>query len=495
MKNDDLNKYKMRLNRTNQDMPVATERIIQFGEGNFLRAFVDWMVHEMNQKAQFNSNVVVVQPIENGTVNILNEQDGLYTLVLKGLKNGEAVKESQLICSISRGINPYKLYDDYLKLAENPEMRFIVSNTTEAGIAYNESDTLDMKPAVSFPAKLTALLYHRYKTFNGDTSKGFIILPCELIDRNGDKLKKCVKNYCQLWNLGNEFTKWIDNANVFTNTLVDRIVPGYNPETANEVTQAAGYEDKLVVEGEHFHLWVIEGPQWIKNELPFEKAGLNVLVVDDVTPYRTRKVRLLNGPHTVMAPVAYLSGIEYVGQAVDHPVIGKFINQTIYKEIIPALNMPESELKSFAAEVVDRFRNPFVNHALLSISLNSMSKYKARVLDTVKEYQAKKDELPENLVIALAALMVFYKGSVDGKKINLKDEDYVLSFFNTHWTEVDHHILDIDVFVEMFLSNIIIWGEDLTKIEGLTEKTTGYVYRILNEGMMEVVKSGITVMQ
>ncbi|MBN2166138.1 MAG: tagaturonate reductase [Marinilabiliaceae bacterium] len=483
----------MKLNRNNRNIERVPERIIQFGEGNFLRAFVDWMVQEMNDKTDFNSSVVVVQPIDKGMVDMLNDQDGLYTLVSKGLKNGEAVKESQLIKSISRGINPYTQYEDYLKLAENPQMRFIVSNTTEAGIAYNENDTLNMTPASSFPAKLTALLFHRFKTFNGDLNKGFVILPCELIERNGDKLKKCVNQYCNLWNLGDDFRTWLNNANIWTNTLVDRIVPGYNPETAMDVCQTEGYDDKLVVEGEQFHLWVIEGPQSLKNEIPAEKAGLNVLFVDDVTPYRTRKVRILNGPHTVMTPIAYLSGIEYVGDAMDHPIIGQFINQSIYNEIIPALSMPENELTNFAKEIVDRFRNPFVKHALLSISLNSISKFKARVLDTIKEYLAKKGDLPTNLVTSLAATMVFYKGEYNGHKIAIKDDDYIISFFNTCWNKYYKKEISINQFVSIFLSDTMMWGDDLTKIDGLTDKTTLALERILNEGMLEVVKSNISI--
>lgn len=483
----------MKLNRTNKAVAKAPERIIQFGEGNFLRAFVDWMVDEMNQKADFNSSVVVVQPINKGMVDMLNEQDGLYTLVSKGIKNGEAIKEFQLIGSVSRGLNPYTQYDEYLQLAENPDMRFIVSNTTEAGISFDSRDKLNDRPAGSFPAKLTALLYHRFNTFNGDASKGFIVLPCELIDRNGDKLKDCVKQYCDLWNLEREFVNWLETANVFTNTLVDRIVPGYNKESSKEVSLKEGYEDNLVVDGEHFHLWVIEGPQWIKNEFPSEAAGLNVLFVDDATPYRTRKVRLLNGPHTVMAPVAYLSGIEYVGDALSDDTMGQFIQQAIQNEIIPALDMPKDELEKFAGEVMDRFRNPFVKHALLDISLNSVSKFKARVLDTIKEYMAKNNELPNSLVVSLAALMVFYKGEYNGKNITLKDTDYVLSFFNTNWKKFENKEMNLDAFVQVFLSNQMIWEEDLTLLDGLSEKTSFYLDKIMSEGMNEVVKSIISI--
>jgi tagaturonate reductase len=478
-----------RLNRDSEQAPGAPEKIIQFGEGNFLRAFVDWMVQEMNKKAGFNASVAVVQPIEQGRVDVLNEQDGLCTLVLKGLKNGEAVKEAELITSISRGINPYSDYSSFLALAENPEMKFIVSNTTEAGIAFNKDDTLEMQPPASFPAKLTSLLYHRFTVMDGDPDKGFIILPCELINRNGDKLEQCVHEYCKLWSLGNDFRKWLDAAVTFTNTLVDRIVPGYNPDSAAEVQKANGYDDQLVVDAEQFHLWVIEGPEWLKNEIPAEQAGLNILFTDDVTPYRTRKVRLLNGPHTVMVPIAWLCGIEYVGDAVDHEVIGTFIVKTINNEIIPALDMNKSELQEFAANVLDRFRNPFVEHALLSISLNSVSKYKARVLDTVKEYLARYKKLPENLIAALAALILFYRGERNGEKYPLKDDDYILQFFADNWKNVKDNSLKVSDLIGNFLSDKIIWAEDLTEIEGLKEKTVYYAERMLNEGMTAVIRS------
>ena len=299
----------------------------------------------MNKEADFNGSVVVVQPIEFGLVDKLNEQDGLYTLYLQGMNEGKAIEEHSVINSISRGINPYTQHEEYLKIAENPELRFVFSNTTEAGIAYDENDKLEDKPQKSFPGKLTALLYHRFKTFNGEKDKGLIIIPCELIDRNGEKLKEIILKFAELWNLEEGFANWINEANTFCSTLVDRIVPGYPRDTIKEITEELGYEDNLVNVGEHFHLFVIEGPQWIENEFPVKKAGLNVKFVEDMTPYRTRKVRILNGSHTALVPVAYLYGLDTVAESVDHEVIGKFIKDTIYDEIIPTLDLPEEELK------------------------------------------------------------------------------------------------------------------------------------------------------
>lgn len=465
------------------------ERIIQFGEGNFLRAFIDWMVHEMNDKADFRTSAVLVQPIEKGMIDTLNEQDGLYTLVLKGLRNGTSVKETHLIQSVSRGVNPYADFEGYLKLAENPDMRFIISNTTEAGIAFSAEDKPDLKPPRTFPGKLTVLLYHRFKTFGNDASKGFILLPCELIDRNGDNLKKCVLQYCDLWGLGDEFKSWLTSANVFCNTLVDRIVPGYSAETAKEIATMTNYEDKLVVEGEPFHLWVIEGPEWIKNEIPAQKSGLNVLFVNDMTPYRTRKVRILNGAHTVLTPVAYLSGIETVREGVEHPQVGNFLKQTLAEEIIPTLDLPTDELVAFATSVDERFRNPFIRHLLMSIALNSVSKFKARVLPSLVEYYKRKGALPSRICFSLAALIAFYRGKNGDQVISLKDEDYVLALFKELWDSYNGTRSSEEHMVSVFLKDKTLWDEDLTAIPGLTSLVSTYLHDILKLGMPQALEN------
>ncbi|MDR3296716.1 MAG: tagaturonate reductase, partial [Prevotellaceae bacterium] len=325
--------------------PAATlqpERIIQFGEGNFLRAFVDWIVWNMNRKAAFNSSVVVVQPIEQGMVDALNAQDGLYHLNLQGIDGGKQVDSLQLIDVISRGLNPYTQFDAYLQLAENPDMRFVISNTTEAGIAFRADDKLSDKPAKSYPGKLTQLLYHRFKTFNGAADKGFIILPCELIFLNGKELKKCIEQYIELWNLGAEFKAWFEHSCGVYCTLVDRIVPGYPKDSINEIQAQLGFEDKLVVKGEIFHLWVIEAPASVANEFPADKAGLNVLFVPSEKPYHERKVTLLNGPHTVLSPVAYLSGLNTVREACEHEVVGPFVHRVMFDELLPTLDLPKA---------------------------------------------------------------------------------------------------------------------------------------------------------
>jgi tagaturonate reductase len=479
----------MRLNKdTFKEFKTYPEKVIQFGEGNFLRGFVDWQIEEMNEKAGFNGSVAVVQPQENGLINMLNEQDGLYTLYLQGMQNGKAVKTHKVINSISRGVNPYTNYDEYLKLAENPEARFIVSNTTEAGIAFDESDKLDAGCQKSYPGKLTALLYHRFKTFDGATDKGFIIIPCELIDRNGAKLKEIILKYAEIWNLGQDFSDWLNNANTFCCSLVDRIVPGYPRDTIDEVREELGYDDNLVDVGEIFHLWVIEGPQSLKDELPIEKAGLNVKVVDDMTPYRTRKVRILNGPHTAMVPVAYLYGLETVGESVDHEVIGKYVHELIYDEIIPTLDLPQEELVEFADAIIERFRNPYVKHYLMSIALNSMSKYKTRDLLSLTEYLKRKGELPKKLVFSLAALIEFYKGKRGEEEIKLADDEDILELYKEVWSKFDGSNQSLKDVVSSVLGYEKNWGMNLNEVSGLTDEVTRYLILIEKLGMKEAVK-------
>jgi tagaturonate reductase len=480
----------MKLSKTTfKDYKEYPERLLQFGEGNFLRAFVDWQVDKMNKEADFNGSVVVVQPLENGLVEMLNQQDGLYTLYLQGLKEGKAVKEHSVINSISRSLNPYYQYEEYLKVAEKPELRFVISNTTEAGIAIDENDKLGDTCQKSYPGKLTAFLYRRFKTFNGDRSKGMIIIPCELIDRNGEKLKAAILKFAELWNLEDKFVTWINEANTFCCTLVDRIVPGYPRDNIEEIHKELGYEDSLVDVGEQFHLWVIEGPQWIANELPFEKAGLNIKLVDDVTPYRTRKVRILNGAHTALVPVAYLYGLDTVGNSVEDEVIGKFLRGVIYDEIIPTLDLPEDELKNFANAVLERFMNPFVNHYLMSIALNSMSKFETRDLPSLLEFAKRKGELPKKLVFSLAALIEFYKGKRGKEDIKLADDKDILDLYKELWTNCDGSEEAYRNLVTAVLAYEVNWKMNLNEIKGLTDAVTENLIKIEKLGIKEALKS------
>ena len=379
-----------RLNRKNVQAVKYPEKIIQFGEGNFLRAFVDWIIWKTDKATDFNAGVVVVQPIDRGMVDVLNEQDGLYHLNLQGIDKGTPVDSLDMIDVISRGINPYRDFDSYISLAENPDIRFVISNTTEAGIAFDPSCRLEDRPASSYPGKLTQLLYHRYEFFKGDKSKGLLIFPCELIFLNGKELRKCIRQYIDLWNLGDGFRDWFETACGVYCTLVDRIVPGYPKDNIDELLARAGYEDRLVVKAEIFHLWVIEAPESVAREFPADKAGLNVLFVPSEAPYHERKVTLLNGPHTVLSPVGYLSGLDTVKECVEDPLIGKFVRKVMYDELIETLDLPMSELKQFADAVIERFVNPYVKHFVTSIMLNSFPKYKTRDLPGLKTYLNRK---------------------------------------------------------------------------------------------------------
>ena len=473
------------LNRTNVQANKYPERIIQFGEGNFLRAFVDWIIYNMNQKAGFNSSVVIVQPLENGMVNMLNEQDGLYHVNLQGLQNGKEVDSIQLIDVVSRGLNHYAQYDEFLKLAEIPEMRFVISNTTEAGIAFDPSCKLEDAPAKSYPGKLTQLLFHRFNVFNGAMDKGLIIFPCELIFDNGKVLKKCIDQYIELWNLGEDFKHWFDTACGVYCTLVDRIVPGYPRDSIGQILDRIGLDDKLVVKGEIFHLWVIEAPKTVEKEFPADKAGLNVLFVPCEKPYHDRKVTLLNGPHTVLSPVGYLAGLDTVKECCDDPVIGRFVKKVMFDELLETLDLPRVELTQFADAVLERFRNPFVKHFVTSIMLNSFPKFKTRDLPGLKIFLERKGVLPSGLVLGLAAIVTYYKGGKRGKdEIVLKDDPVIIELLNNLWADGS----PIDV-AKGVLGAEFIWGEDLNLIPGLTDRLADYIRMIQDKGMIETVKS------
>ena len=475
------------LNRTTATANQYPTKVIQFGEGNFLRAFVDWIIWNTNQKTNFNAGVVVVQPIERGMVDMLNAQDGLYHVNLQGIDKGEAVDSIQMIDVINGGLNPYTQNAEFMALAEDPNIRFVISNTTEAGIAFDPSCKLEDKPASSYPGKLTQLLYHRYNHFNGDKSKGFIILPCELIFLNGKELKKCIYQYIELWQLGEGFKTWFEEACGVYCTLVDRIVPGYPKDTIDQIHERIGYSDNLVVKGEIFHLWVIEAPESVATEFPADKAGLNVLFVPSEAPYHERKVTLLNGPHTVLSPVGYLSGLDTVKECVEDPEVGAFVKKVMYEELMETLNLLKPELQQFADSVVERFVNPYVKHFVTSIMLNSFPKYKTRDLPGLKTYLERKGELPKGLVLGLAGIITYYKGGKRGDvEIVPNDDAAIVELLKNLWATGD-----VRKVAECVLAAEFVWGEDLNAVPGLTDLLTADLALIQNEGMRAAVKSVI----
>lgn len=472
------------LNSRTAHKVIRPERVIQFGEGNFLRAFVDWIISQINERTDFNGSVVVVQPIEKGLVDMLNSQDGLYHVNLQGMEKGQTVNSYRLIDVVSRAINPYRDFDDYEKLAELPDVRFVVSNTTEAGIAFDASCRLSDRPASSYPGKLTQLLYHRFRYFNGDPHKGLIIMPCELIFQNGHVLKKTIEQYIDLWNLGDEFRTWFETACRVYATLVDRIVPGFPKKEIDEIQRKLQYQDRMVVQGEAFHLWVIEAPEELEQEFPAGKAGLNVLFVPSEAPYHARKVTLLNGPHTVLAPVAFLSGIDIVRDACQHPVVGAYVRRVMFDELMETLDLPKPELMQFAEDVLERFNNPFVDHQVTSIMLNSFSKFATRDLPGLKVYLQRKGRLPEGIVMGLAAILIYYKGGVraDGVAYSPNDLPEIISFMQELWAAGD-----IRKLAEQVLAADWIWHENLNEIPQLTDRLVYYLQTIRQDGMLSVV--------
>ncbi len=487
------------LNKRTAPKSVMPERIIQFGEGNFLRAFVDWIIYNMDQKTDFNGSVVVVQPIERGMVDWLNGQDCLYHVNLQGRQNGEPVNELTRIDVISRALNPYTQNSAYMALAEQPEIRFVISNTTEAGIAFDPACKFSDAPASSYPGKLTQLLYRRFKVFNGDPEKGLIIMPCELIFLNGHHLKDCIYKYIELWkdDFGADyeaFKAWFTNYCYVCATLVDRIVPGFPRKEIAQIQEKVCYADNLVVQAEIFHLWVIEKPENmsiedLRAEFPAEKAGLHVLIAESEKPYHERKVTLLNGPHTVLSPVAFLSGVNIVRDACNHPVIGKYIHKVQFEELMQTLNLPMEELQQFGADVLERFNNPFVDHQVTSIMLNSFPKFQTRDLPGLKTYLERKGELPKGLVLGLAAIITYYKGGKreDGVEIVPNDDQKIMDLLKELWATNDTR----KVAEGVLGAKDLIWTEhgDLNQIPGLTDMVTDFLDQIQSKGMLATVET------
>lgn len=462
-------------------------KVLQFGEGNFLRAFVDYMIDVANERGDFDGDVVMVKPTESGNLDRFHKQECQYTVQLRGIQDGVAKKINRIVTSVADAVHPYKEYEKYNEYAKLDTLRFIVSNTTEAGITYVESDSFDYCPPISYPGKLTKFLFTRFEAFKGAMDKGLIILPVELIDDNGLFLKECVHKQIANWSLPEEFKYWVDNACVFTSTLVDRIVTGYPKDEAEMLCEEFGYKDDLIVTGEPFALWVIETPVDISDELPLPKAKLPVIYTEDHHPYKQRKVRILNGAHTSFVLASYLCGNDYVLQSMNDERIYNFIKKTVYEEIIPTLTLPKQELEDFAEAVFTRFNNPFVKHAHLAISLNSVSKWRARCMPSFLEYIRKNNEVPKHLAFSLAALMAFYTGSEirDNALIGHRgDEEYeihddmsVLEFFKVNSSS------DADKFVHATLSNEDFWGQDLSSLNGVEELLVSYVGSIREIGM------------
>ena len=475
-------------------LKTAPEKVMQFGEGNFLRAFVDDFFDIANEKAGFNGKVVLVQPIAQGLTDLINKQEGLYTLYLRGSEKGIKVDDKRVISAVSRCINPYGEWDKVLELARSADLEIIVSNTTEAGIVHDSESTFDQVPPTSFPAKLTRVLYERFAA----GQKGIVMLSCELIDNNGRELLKCVNQYIDDWKLSDDFRKWVNTENIFCSTLVDRIVPGRirDQKEVEALAAANGYEDPLMDVGEVFGIWVIEGPNGLEDRLPFKKAGVPVIVVPDVTPYKKRKVRILNGAHTGFVLGAYLAGYDIVRDCMHDDTILGYMNKMLYDEVIPTLPLDKKDLEEFAMAVQDRFNNPFVNHELMSISLNSTSKWRARNMPTFLDYVKEKKELPVCLTTSFAAYVAFYSNDIQeltdkglvcrrpkGNEYTVSDDRWVLEFYSDHRNDSPEDL------IHAVMTNQDMWGQDLTEVPGFEAEVIRILKQIRTEGSLAAYKA------
>jgi len=463
--------------------------ILQIGDGNFLRAFADWMIDTSNGAGLFNGEVTIAQPLARGIADMMTAQDNLYTVLLRGVQNGQVVESRRLVSCIKQTLNPYADWSAMLSVAADPALRFVISNTTEAGIAYAEEGRTEDQCPNTFPAKITALLLERFKKLGDKPDSGLVFLPCELIEANGTKLRNYVLQYAEAWRLSPEFIVWIKTRNVFCNTLVDRIVPGFPGAETEALFAQWGYKDPLSVAAEPFHLWVIEGPAAIAEEFPLHKAGLDVVWTQDLQPYRTRKVRILNGAHTASSLAAYCAGLDTVKSMTDDPVVSKFLSKVMFEEIVPFVPLPEAERRAYAETIMERFANPHIRHELISIALNSVSKWQVRVLPTVKDYVAQHGKAPAGLAFSLAALLTFYRGKfVDGGEYQgarqdqsypIRDNADVLVIMNTAWSGNT----EPRKIATSLLADPRLWGEDLTRIANLGDQVANALERIQAVGI------------
>ncbi len=482
------------MKKINEIVPQRCHRpikVVQFGEGNFLRAFPDYMIDMANQKGLFDGDVAIVKCVPFGSLERFDKQDNLYTVILRGKDKGQVVNSAHVVTSVQKAIGCYENYEDYMALARLDSLRFVISNTTEAGIVLDKNDHLEGIPE-TYPGKLTQFLFERYKAFHGAEDKGLILLPVELIDDNGKQLKKCVLSLAEIWDLPVDFISWVDRTCLFCNTLVDRIVTGYPHDEAKEIFEKLGYTDELLDVAEPFGLWVIESERDISEELPLIKAGMPVLFTDNQKPYKERKVRILNGAHTSTVLLGWLSGLDIVRDCMADSTIRAFMELAL-SEIKPFVNLSHDEVEAFTDAVFERFENPFIRHKVLDISLNSVSKWRARVLPSFRDYYAAKGSIPKALTFSFAALLAFYTSDtledgvlktqrIDGTAYAIKDGEAELSFFlaNSHKS--------VDTFVELTAKNVDFWGEDLSHYDGFVECVAAYLAAIRADARQAALK-------
>ncbi|WP_297335719.1 tagaturonate reductase [Algoriphagus sp.] len=438
--------------------------ILQFGNGNFLRGFADWIFQQLINQGLFSGGIHSLQIHNPKPDDRMLLQKNQYHVWVAGLENGQQVDRIDLINCIKKYSSIFDSYADYLKIGEIPDLRYVISNTTEAGIVFDPKDDSFQQIPNTFPAKLTALLFHRFKFFREDPAKGLQVLPCELIEKNGDKLKKCIRSYTQLWGLPEEFDQWLNDSCSFYNTLVDRIVPGFPKDQVEELEQKIGKPDKLIVMAEPYYLWAIEGAEQLQSEINWEKADLNIKFVKDLEFYRTRKVRILNGAHTALVPFAILNGTRTVKEAIKTPKISQWLKSIIFGEIIPSLSPDSNELERYATAVLERFANPYLEHQLADIALNSISKFKVRILPSIVAYENERGVWPKYLMQSFAALLLFYKGEFQGQKLPIREDRRFTIFLSNAW-----QLPNLSSTLDEILKNEQLWETDLSNLKGFKE--------------------------
>ena len=393
-----------------QELLDLPERVVQFGTGGFHRGFIDYFIDAANRQGKFGGRIVAVSSTGSGRVDSLNDQNGLYTLVTEGLENGRATREFRLVSSLSRAVDAVEQWDEVLELARNPDLELVVSNTTEVGIE-DDPDDVPGTPPGSFPGKLTLFLAERALAFELSRDAGLTVVPCELIDHNADRLRSLVLGLARRWNLGAGVIGWIERNVIFCNSLVDRIVPGTpSGERLQAFEDLLGYRDEMLTVCEPYHLFAIEVRGESPEELRFAEADLGVVLAGDIEPYRLRKMRLLNGAHTLLAPLALQCGVSTVHEAVSDDLIGAFLRRTMYDELVRSLDVPGAG--TFAREVVERFSNPFLAHPLFAITLHGTTKLRVRVVPSIVEFTEREGRAPDLIAFGFAAYLLFLRGEL-----------------------------------------------------------------------------------
>lgn len=492
-------KYKMKLNKNiNNFKQAATlpEKLLQFGTGVLLRGLPDYYIDKANKQGIFNGRIVVVKSTANGDADEFSNQDYLYTHCIKGIKNNEVVDEIIINSSISRVLSAKSNWQEILDTATNPEMQLIISNTTEVGIVLDENDDITNNPPNSFPGKLLAWLHNRYKTFNGNKEYGVAIVPTELITDNGTKLKMIIEQLANKLNMDKVFIDWLLTANDFCNSLVDRIVPGKMPEAQHKSTEEKlGYEDDLMIMSEVYNLWAIETTnQKTKDILSFSIVDNGIIIASNINKYREIKLRLLNGTHTFSCGLAYLAGFETVKDAMANKSMNLFVHNLMITEIGPCIEnfeITRLEYYEFAKNVLDRFRNPYIDHRWLSITLNFTGKMKMRNIPLLSEHYSRFNEVPQHMAIGFAAYLLFMKATVkDGNKYFGKNNGtsyHIQDEFASYYSEVWEND-NTDEVVKSVLSNENIWSVDLNKLDGFANAVNKYLKLFMDNKFFEVIE-------